>query len=342
MLYKPVKSEAWDKADNDILKLDWNEFNGLLPQAILDEIIYFYKGSKSSWYPNINDKEILELLSEYVGCKDINLALVPGSDYGHEALLKYAQVNGTREVFIYGTTYDNFRSTAHSYGFKIEYFREILSVGFDPLYSMKFKPNSVVYLCSPNNPTGHTIDKAKLSKLLSENKETLFFIDEAYIEFNLELNLVNLISRFENLFITRTFSKAWGLASFRVGYIVGNEIVIGQLSEYINIKHVNAFAKIAILWSLKNPNYMYKYVERITTNVGRLALYYREMGLDVINNFSGFILVRFKSLEEKRAHIELLRSKKIYIRDLGHLVGFEQFVRITVPHDLDDYLKRLS
>jgi histidinol-phosphate aminotransferase len=206
---------------------------------------------------------------------------------------------------------------------------------------MTFDSNQVVYLCSPNNPTGHTLDQNALSVALTKNSDTLFIVDEAYIEFSPTADVSRLIRDFENLIITRTFSKAWGLAAFRVGYIIACPTLIDNVNVYVNIKHVNALAKIAIRWSLQNPEYMLRYVERIQLNVHRLKEHYKSPEITVYNNFSGFILLEFDTFQSKIDHLQALRTKGIYIRDLGHLDGFEKFVRITVPYDIEGFINRI-
>ncbi|WP_054858046.1 aminotransferase class I/II-fold pyridoxal phosphate-dependent enzyme [Vulcanisaeta sp. JCM 16159] len=102
----------------------------------------------------------------------------------------------------------------------------------------------VIYLCSPNNPTGNLFSKESIEYLLSRVR-SLVIIDEAYAEFA-RYSLIGLVRDYDNLAIVRTFSKAWGLASLRVGYVVASDTVINGLNR-LSLPHNIPYPSMALV-----------------------------------------------------------------------------------------------
>lgn len=328
-VYKPVRSEAWSDPNPNKLKLDWNEGNAFLG-SIIHQINHFMSSGNISFYPDIDESEILNSLSNYTGLGSDQLLLVPGSDYGHEVILKFLRhkLNG-KSVLIPTPTYDNFRSTSETIldsvkclqlGIKNyhEWFEQNLD-GFDALY-----------ISNPNNPSGDFIQKEQLEILLKKHKNKLFIVDEAYIDFDLEKSVVELVLKHKNLVVSRTFSKAFGLAAFRVGYLLSHFNTMENLRRYSNLKHVNAFAKIAVKEVLDNLPFFQQCNLLVKENRKKLIEKLMARG-DVKKCYSGggnFILVQ---LEDSRIFIDCLHEHSIYIRNLAHLEGLDNHVRVTIP-----------
>ena len=247
--YSPVKSAAWDDINSDKLKLDWNESDVGLPAELIQLIVDFCNGPHSSWYPTLNNSELLDSISSYCDISSDCIELVPSSDYGHEVILKWIskKTQGLGPILIIGPTYDNFRSTAESL-LKEVVILDTKQKGLDYHLpkSINYDFYRLVYLVSPNNPTGDVVDKEVLISLLRKHHNTVFVIDEAYIDFVYDASVVEFLNSFKNLIVTRTFSKAFGLAAFRIGYLCSNPDTREELGFYNNVKHVNAFAKILL------------------------------------------------------------------------------------------------
>ena len=102
----------------------------------------------------------------------------------------------------------------------------------------------MVYLVSPNNPTGVTWHEQEIAGLCARHPNVVFIVDEAYHEFCGQ-SVVQLTRKYSNLAVTRTFSKAFGLAAFRVGYVVAHPSLCDHLLRLHNPKSVNAVAQVA-------------------------------------------------------------------------------------------------
>jgi histidinol-phosphate aminotransferase len=127
-------------------------------------------------------------------------------------------------ILILGPTYDNFRLTSQSQGAIVHYFNYDNEFNLEEgefIKTIKQLSPSLVYICNPNNPSGTLLSKAFLTKLISDYPDIIFLIDEAYFEFSGE-TMAEQVINFPNLFISRTFSKAFALANFRAGYLISD------------------------------------------------------------------------------------------------------------------------
>ena len=335
--YKVASQEVWEASDVDrklILKLDWNEstippspkVKERLIKLVENENIYFL-------YPSTNNQEILYRLSLYNNLPLNNVQYFASSDTLHEYLVRmYISVRDP--ILILGPTYDNFRLTCQSQGADLYYFN----------YPPDFKLNeqefinkiqvlspSLVYICNPNNPSGTLLCRKFLKKLISQFSDVIFLIDEAYFEFSKE-TLAKEVIKFSNLFISRTFSKAFGLANFRVGYLISHIQNIQQISKIRNPKNVTTFAQEAVLGALSDIEYMENYVAQVikAREFFSKQLEKVEFINQVLPSEANFVLVEFKNIEWKIKTFDYLRKKSVFVRNLMHSESLINTLRITV------------
>ena len=331
--YKLSSQEVWKyKYDDNILKLDWNEATIIPSPMVLKSIYNELKKGKLNWYPDTNNSELIQLLAKYNKVKKSNIQYFASSDTLHEYIVRCFTETGDL-ILVIGPTYDNFRAVAESSGgiVKYIYLNKDFTLNFDKLNECISKLNpKVVYLVNPNNPTGtlHPVDM--LINSISKFKNSLFIIDEAYFEFS-GLTLSNEVSKHENILISRTFSKAFALASFRIGYAISNTKNIQSLNKIRNPKNISHFAQIAAISALKDIGYTYEYVNEVKKAKSTLNNFLKKIkSIDVFSGHGNFLFIRFYNLNKKKEFINFLNSKKIYIRDYGHIKKTENFVRITI------------
>lgn len=327
--YSPVDSLAWRDENANKLKLDWNESNSFLP-SIHGKILEFLSSPNITYYPDLDNDFILRKISEYSNLKKENVELTASSDYGHEIVLKYLSYKiPNLTCLILTPTYDNFRSTAETMlkevitrDLGVDYYKNCLS--------MDFEEYDLVYLSNPNNPTTDFLEKHKLKEVLMKYPNTYFLVDEAYIDFDLHLSVQEFVQDLSNIIISRTFSKAFGLAAFRVGYLLSSEKVRLELSRFNNEKYVNSFAKIAVTESLENLGFLKDNIEKVAFNKIKIINHLEERKeiKKVIYGGGNFILVECLNSE---ALWHELRENSIYVRSLSHLKGMENYLRITIP-----------
>lgn len=337
--YKTVSQEIWSidsKNWNEVLKLDWNEATVDPAPEVKETLLQFIKSEEFfHLYPSTYNRELLELLSQYANVPELNVQYFSSSDSLHEYISRLYIASGDK-VLILWPSYDNFRSTAEVNGADIVYFDMGESFELDIKKwkeCIKKEKPKLVYLCNPNNPTGHLISKKQIKEFLDENPETMFIIDEAYAEFAHQ-SVNNLALSYENILVTHTMSKAFGLANVRFGYLVSSVDNIDAISRIRNPKNISTLTQIAVIAALSNIDYMWRYVEEV--NLAK-AEFLKNIQSGVLNKWirvypskGNFVLLKCRDIKLRSKIYYLLREKKIYVRQLGQSASVLNCIRITV------------
>ncbi len=335
--YNVASHKIWDEGGVNainILKLDWNE-STIPPSPLVKKSLLKIVENENLYplYPSTNNLILLDKISSYVGLPIGNVQYFASSDSLHEYLVKmYIGVGDP--ILILGPTYDNFRLTAESQGGIVTFFNygTNFELDFDLFIDrIKSLSPSLVYICNPNNPTGNLIDINSVKLLLNLFPDTVFLIDEAYYEFS-GVTMSKYVLEFDNLFISRTFSKAFGLANFRIGYLISSFENILQISKIRNPKNVTTFAQEAAISALSDVEYMHSYVEQV--NIAKLffsvELKSKHFIKEVHSSESNFLLVEFFDFETKSKFFEFLSENNIFIRNLSHSSILNNCLRITI------------
>ena len=215
--YKPS-----DRYQNiDTVKLDWNECNIPFNEDYLSKLRGSIFNVNLSEYPNINNDDLLDSLGSYCDIPKNNVQIFNGSDSAlHYIFATF--LNPETKVLMYYPNYSQVESYIQLYSDNLSY-SHIINPFSDHTYDFgEISNNDVIYITNPNNPTGKIIDITIIEGLLILHPNKLFIIDEAYYEFS-NKTCVSLVKKYNNIIVTRTFSKAFSLASIRLGYICSNE-----------------------------------------------------------------------------------------------------------------------
>lgn len=330
--YPIVSHKAWENIeDQEVLKLDWNELTVSPSPKVAEGIYSFLNKKRLNWYPDLNNSELIDLISIYTGLNKKNIQYFSSSDSLHEYIVR-AFTEPYDKAIIISPTYDNFRAVVESNGVATETFY-LTENNFELDYKkfnsfIRVHRPKLVYICNPNNPTGTIHKENNLRELIKLNSNVLFVIDEAYYEFCLE-TVADIVNDYENVVISRTFSKAFGLASFRIGYAISSESNIKALSKIRNPKSINAFAQVAACEALKDIEYLNWVVSNIVEGKGYLECELSSMGIKYASGGGNFILIRMDK-ERKDDLIAYLEVKKTYVRDYSHILGMENYFRVTI------------
>ena len=333
--YVTASHDIWD-LDNksSVLKLDWNEATVPPSPYVIKHIKELVSGDfPFQWYPNTDNKVLIKKLADYIGIDEENVQIFPSSDVIHEYVSRIWFGRGDK-VGIVWPSYDNFRATVEVSGGQVVYV-DMPELKFDlNIVKESIIKNSLdlLYIANPNNPTGEQIDVEIIEELLAENPNCMFLIDEAYSEFS-RVSSSRLVSNYENIIITRTFSKAFGLASFRVGYLISSPNNVKKISKIRNSKNVSTLAQEAVTSALDDIKYMENYVDEIRRARSYLIDEMNKWSYvkKVYNNTeSNFLLLEFEN-ESIRNDISLfLKSKQIYVRCLGQTEYLKKCIRVTI------------
>jgi histidinol-phosphate aminotransferase len=181
----------------------------------------------------------------------------------------------------------------------------------------------IVFLCSPNNPTGQALDPAVLDAVLSV-APGMVIVDEAYAEFSRQPSLLPSLTGHPRLVITRTMSKAFGFAGARVGYLAADPAVVDALALVRLPYHLSALTQAAALAALRHADETLAQVARLRADRDAMIRSLRARGFDVIDSDANFVL--FGGLADETAVWQALLDQGVLIRDVG-LAGW---LRVSV------------
>ena len=198
----------------------------------------------------------------------------------------------------------------------------------------------LIIFSNPNNPTGIFTEIEDVEKILKKAKEKDIAVlhDEAYFEFS-GITAKDLIEKYDNLYIMRTFAKAFGLVAARAGYILSQENNIQELKKIRGPYDVNMFAKTAIISALEDIDYAKKYIkETMKESKPKLEKFLKEKGIPFLPSAANFLLLK---LENPEKIIEGLKEKGILVRpkkwpngsltvrvSIGRLKDTERFIKV--------------
>ena len=185
----------------------------------------------------------------------------------------------------------------------------------------------IIYLCTPNNPTGTTTSSDAIRKVIA-NAPGIVIIDEAYAEFTGEPNLLSEAPSLGRVLVCRTMSKAYGLAGLRVGYGTGAPEIIANVERSRGPYKMNAFAERAAVTAMtSDADWVAARVQEAVATRDRLAVELKTLGLFSLPSATNFLLVPTARAVAIAAHC---RSRGIGIRLLPALAGIGPALRITV------------
>ncbi|KAA0453502.1 MAG: histidinol-phosphate transaminase [Candidatus Thioglobus sp.] len=187
------------------------------------------------------------------------------------------------------------------------------------------KNTKLIFIANPNNPTGTMLSDKELYEFLSKvTKRVIIVLDQAYIEYlGAAEKALEWLQEFDNLVITRTFSKAYGLAGLRVGYSICSVQIADYLNRIRQPFNVNNIAQSAAIAALKDGEFMRKSVAQNQSGLSQLAQGFDELGLEYIPSSANFIAL--KVTDAKGLYHQLLQRGFIV-----RLVEMPNYIRVSV------------
>lgn len=282
-------------------------------------------------YPTLDD--IYFKLAKWLKVKEENLLLAEGADGG---LLRI--FNAIMET--------NYKVLTLSPGFLM--YPEYCKMFKAKCYEMKLNENSyksffldlkkkikeikpnILAIANPNQPIEVFLKKKEIIEIckLTKKYNCTFVLDEAYYHFN-DLTGIDLIKKFNHLIIVRTFSKAFGLAGIRVGYMVSNKKNIDNIKSLKPIYEINGINYKIIKFFIKNINIMKAYVKEISFSRELLKQKLNRLGVEVYGKYSNTVMLKFNFLTNARPIYEKLLKKKFLTKPV--LVdGNSNYLRVTI------------
>jgi histidinol-phosphate aminotransferase len=200
----------------------------------------------------------------------------------------------------------------------------------DDLFAQITPRTRLIAVANPNNPTGAAISADVLIQIAQAAPQAAVLVDEAYFEFHRE-TLIERTRHIENLFVARTFSKAYGLAGLRIGILAGAKEQVAMVRRVASPYNVNAAALAVLPDALRDQSYVDGYVAQVLRNRDRLQQELGNLGLQYWPSHANFVLVRIGPAHAEFVHA--FRDRGILVRDRHSDPGAAGCVRLTVGSD---------
>lgn len=331
--YTLSTQRAWDNHKHHInsYKLDWNEAD-VTPLTSINKILsgVFETDHYIKWYPKTVHEELMVELCKY--CDNLsreNILVTHGSDNALRMILQSFTEKGNQFLNL-KPTYDNFRAQANAFG--LEEVSVEVSAADDSsvnriIQCIEEEDIRLVYLCNPNNPIGYQFSNEQLDRIATacKAKNALVIVDEAYTEFAGK-NAIPLVRKYDNLVIARTFSKAFGLAGLRLGYILAQESVITTLTKIYNPKDVTMLAALAGTHLLRNFDSVQAYINEVNDNKKKFYAHCEANQVKYFPSEGNFVSYKVDSTSD---YLAFLEQNNIYLRDRSKYFN-DSFVRATI------------
>jgi histidinol-phosphate aminotransferase len=327
----PEKVEGVIKLDsNENFVLDRNFVAGVAAEAA--------KKVDLREYPLDQMDELYARLAKYAGVSVKYVAAGSGSDQIIELLLSTL---GGRRATVFSPTFSYFINRCKLHGIKV------YQVPLEPDFTLDKKAfvktakrSDLIYLCSPNNPTGNQIDRQQMIEVVDSLEDKLVLIDEAYVDFADYSLSCDAIKR-SNVIVLRTLSKAFGLAGARVGYMVSNGKFVKIFKSIIQSPYPISTLSLAIASGvLADADQVKQTIRSVRSERERVFARLSKIdGIKIFRSDANFILI--EAGKKYQAISKTLNTNGIIVKLLGNIPNHKGCMRITIgtPEMNDKYLK---
>lgn len=281
-------------------------------------------------YPDPHQYAVKEKLSAIKGIAPQQIFLGNGSDECIDLLFRCFCEPGKDNVIICPPTYGMYEVSANinNIAIKKASLLEDFQLDLIHLESLVDEHTKLIWLCSPNNPTGNSLHRADIEMVLN-NFNGIVVIDEAYINFARQKSFLQELTDYPNLVIMQTFSKAWGLAGLRLGMAFASTEIIEVLNKVKPPYNINQATQELALKALEEVGQVNDMIKLLVDMREALAEVFLSMPTveKVYPSDANFILVKIKDARKLYA---FLLTKGIVLRDRSNVQLCEDCLRITV------------
>lgn len=296
------------------------------------------------WYNRYPDPMQWQIKEKIAKIKHVDIEQIflgNGSDEPIDLLFRCFCEPGIDEVIICPPTYGMYEVSANINNISLN--RVPLNSDFQldlPALEDAIKPNTkIIWICSPNNPTGNSIDRQDIEMILN-NFDGLVVIDEAYINFARQRSFIMDLNDYPNLVVLQTLSKAWGLAGLRMGMAFSSRDIIAYLNKVKPPYNISQPVQDLVIKALDEIGGVNDMIRILVESRNQLAVALSETSevMHVYPSDANFLLVKFKNAKAMYAY---LLEKGIVLRDRSNVLLCDQCLRITVGSE-DENLKLLT
>ena len=306
-----------------------NEYSGHVARVFLDANENPYN-KPFNRYPDPLQKELKERISKVKGVHSDNIFLGNGSDEAIDLAYRCFTNPGIDNVVAIEPTYGMYRVCADIND--VEYRPVLLDDQFqmsaDKLLDACDRNTKLIWICSPNNPTGNNMNREEIIRVLNEF-DGLVIVDEAYSDFSAERSLHHELKTFPNLIVLQTFSKAWGCAAIRLGMAFASKEIVDIYNKVKYPYNVNQLTQQQALEALNDPYEVDKWIKLLLQERRRLMENFRLLPIckKVYPTDANFFLAK---MTDAQKIYDYLVEQGIIVRNRSRISLCQDCLRITI------------
>lgn len=324
-LQELIRPNIWDLAPYSCAR---NEFTG--------EASVFLDANENPYnqpfnrYPDPLQVQLKEKIAALKGVRPTQIMLGVGSDEPIDLIFRIFCEPGIDNVVAINPTYGMYGVCAdiNNVAYKQVNLNDDFSLDAQKVLDACDANTKVIFLCSPNNPTGNSLNREQIEKIVT-GFDGMVVIDEAYIDFSAEPSWLASLDQYPNIIVLQTFSKAWGMAALRCGMAFAHEEIIAFFNKVKYPYNLNLLTQEAVLKQVENVEQKNKWVETLLAE--RAGMVTNLQALPMVKHIyptdANFVLVK---VEDANKTYQYLVNKGIIVRNRNSVTLCQGCLRITV------------
>lgn len=295
-------------------------------------------------YPSPTQDPLRKKIADYRDVDFENIFLGVGSDEPIDLLMRIFCEPARDSILITPPTYGMYKVAANinNVGIKEVLLTEKFQLQPDKIIEQTDESTKILFLCSPNNPTGNDVKRTDLLKLIAQFPG-IVVVDEAYIDFSRQESMAAMVQQYPNLVVLQTFSKAFGLAGIRLGVAISNPEIVNYMLRVKSPYNINKLTADIAMQAFDNSELLKFNLQKIREERQYMAeqLGHSSAVEKVYPSNSNFLMFKIKNAKEI---YQKLANKGIIVRYRGNEPMCEDCLRVTVgmPDENVRFLKGLK
>ncbi|EJN93584.1 histidinol-phosphate transaminase [Streptococcus ratti] len=328
-------------AEKNMIKLNTNE-NAYGASPKVREALANFDADDLRKYSTLDQADLRAALAENLQVRPEQLMIANGSDDAL-SIAFLAFFNNDEPVLFPDLTYGFYKVWADLY--RVNYYEVPLAEDFTIKTEDYLADNGGIILTNPNAPTGIFKPLDEIEAILKANQDVVVIIDEAYINFGGQ-SAIPLLDKYDNLVITRTFSKDAALAGLRVGYAIANEpllAVMNAVKHSINPYSVDLLAEHLATAAIEDWSYYQANAQKIQESRAWFSQQLRELDFEVLPSKTNFVLTKPAGISAA-ALFKALEARKIYVRYFPKVERIKEYLRISIgkQEEMEEVVKAIE
>ncbi len=311
------------------VKLNQNENPYDLPESLKAELAERLRTIPFNRYPDDQPAALTRALAERTGHDPAGILIGNGSNELTHTL-GLTLISGGTPVVLPRPMFALYESVVRLFGGRLIGVAPRADLHFDTeaiLEAVRREKPALTVLTSPNNPTGLAMPIEDVEAVV-EAAPGFVVVDEAYVEFNPEPSALTLLERHPNVLVMRTFSKAFGLAGLRLGFVMGRPAVMQEMLKARVPFMVDRFAEHTALTLLGRPDFLKQRVEQMQASIREITAALQRMdGVEVVPSQANFVLFRAPALSAE-ALMARLAEEGVLVRNMGGYPELQGWLRV--------------